>query len=333
MKNTFLIIFGFFITAWCITSCKKDDESPLKNQFIKRTNQPMIVGDSIYFAYGAGSLNGGLSTMQVVASIPGAQGTGFESITHRMTPAGTEETKVVATSVETHDVTSTANLIDTNATTLRYYYVIPEAARGKQISFAFSVTNKAGNKASTSTPYYTISKMDIKRNDMMIATTTDKRYFSIADMKAYTFDEVEAGNLSAKIDFIYSYAATISPSGTAYAYKHTFVSPATNSIYFPAGFTIPDKWTKNSTAMERKIGTMVYDGQLKMDPSITIFIDDMDLINQSFTNSANYVINMTKDGGIFMKTADGKYTAFIYINNVEDANMKVIFSMKRYQNN
>lgn len=332
MKKTYIIISGLLISAVFAASCKKDDTpNPLKNEYIIRTVSPMIVGQKIDFAYGAGSLNGGLSSMQVVASIPGDAGTAFETVTHRTVNA-VDLTTTVATSSVTDGATSTAMLIDTNATTLRYAYVVPEAARGKQVSFTFSAKNKAGNQASTRTPEYTISNMSMARNITLVGTAAGARYFSIADMKAYTQAEVDAGNLSGKIDFVYAYAATVTPTTTAYTYGHSLVSPAASSAYFPNGFTLSSGWTKNSTLMEKKIGTTVYDGQLKGDANINIYVADLDLQRQTFDGSVNYAITLANDGSVFMKTADGKYTAFIYINSVTNASSTAVISLKRYQN-
>ena len=84
--------------------------------------------------------------------------------------------------------------------------------------------------------------------------------------------------------------------------------------------------------MEKKIGTTVYDGQLKNDPNTTIYIDDLDLKQQTFDGSVNYAITLAADGSVFMKTADGKYTAFIYVNSVTNASSTAVISLKRYQN-
>jgi hypothetical protein len=332
MKKITTIVPGLLIAAVLMVSCKKDTttSSMLKNEFIKRTVTPLIVGEKIEFAYGAGTTNSTLSSMEVMASIPGAAGTNFETVTHRTVNA-VDLTKTVATSVVTKDAISTATLIDTNATTLRYIYFIPEAARGKQVSFTFSVTSKTGEKTSTATPPYTISKMDMARNISLVGTAAGARYFSIADMKAYTQAEVDGGNLSGKIDFVYAYAATVTPGTTAYTYGHSLVSPNASAVYFPAGFTIPAAWAKNNTLMEKKIGSTLYDGQLKNDPNNTIFVDDLDLKQQSFDGSANFAINLANDGSVFMKTADGKYTAFIYINSVTNASSTAVISLKRYQ--
>src|SRR4051812_996152 len=123
MKKVTTIIPGLLIAAVLIVSCKKDTttSSTLKNEFIKRTVTPLIVGEKIEIAYGAGTTNSTLSSMEVTASIPGAAGTNFETVTHRTVNA-VDLTKTVATSVVTKDAISTATLIDTNATTLRYIY-------------------------------------------------------------------------------------------------------------------------------------------------------------------------------------------------------------------
>jgi hypothetical protein len=331
MKKLSKLIFGLFLCAAFMASCKKDDKpTNLKNEFIKRTMSPMIVGQTIEFAYGAGSTNGKLSAMQVVASIPGATGTGFETVTHRTVNA-VDLTTVVGSNAVTSGGTSSVTIIDTGATTLRYIYVIPEGARGQQVTFSFSVSNKAGDQASTTTPAYTVSNMDMARNITMVGTATGSRYFSIVDMRSYTQAEVDAGNLSAKIDFVYAYAATITPTTTAYTYGHALVSPAA-STYFPAGFTIPAAWTKNSTPMEKKIGSTLYDGQLKGDVNSNIYVADLDLQQQTFTGSANYAITLANDGSVFMKTADGKYTAFVYVNTVNNTTSTAVISLKRLKN-
>jgi hypothetical protein len=332
MKKLSTLILGVVLCAAFLASCKKDEKIPsLKNEFIKRTTSPLIVGQTIEFAYGAGSTNGKLAGMQVVASIPGATGTGFEIVTHRNVNSAADVTTLVGANAVTNGGTSTVTIIDTNATTLRYIYVIPEAARGQQVNFSFSVSNKSGDNANTATPSYSISKMDMARNFTLVGTVAGSRYFSIANMRSYTQAEVDAGNLSGSIDFVYGYIATVSPSGTAYAYGHALFSPAATT-YYPTGFTLPAAWTKNSTAMEKKSGLTVYDGQLKGDVNNTIFVDDVDMVAQKFDGGTNYAITLAADNSVFMKTADGKYTAFVYINTATNASSTAVISLKRYKN-
>ena len=94
--------------------------------------------------------------------------------------------------------TSQASLI---AATVRYAYVVPAEAKGKNISFTFSSTSSTGAKASYSTPSYPVSKMDMKR--LIELGNEGACYFSIEDMKAYTKEEVTTQSLASKIDFIY----------------------------------------------------------------------------------------------------------------------------------
>lgn len=334
MKRNFnRLMAALMLSSVLLGSCKKEStgDGPLKNEVIKRTVSPLIVGERIELAYGAGSLAGKLAAMQVIASIPGGAGTGFEIVTHRTVNAADLVTTVASNAV-TNAATSSATIIDTNATTLRYYYVIPEAARGQQVSFSFSVTDKAGNNASTTTPAYTISKMDMARNITVVGSATGARYFSIELMRAFTQAQVDSGNLSSKIDFVYAYAATVTPTATPYTFGHSLLSLATPSTYIPPALTIPSAWTKNNTLMEKKIGTTVYDGQLKGDVNNTIFVDDLDLQKQSFAGSVNYSLGMAADGSVFMRTADGKYNAFVFVNTATNASSTAVLSLKRYLN-
>lgn len=331
----YISLYALLSVLILFASCKKEEkEVGLKNDLIKKTITPLLVGEKIQFAYAMGSKKGNLSNATAMASIAGATGTGFEGGSWRAEISGTENFTLVANGLITTGQTSSATFfVDTAASTLRYYYVIPEEARGKEISFEFNSVNKAGDKATYKTPAYKVSRMDMKRTITMVGTAVGACYFSIADMKAYTAAEVNAGNLSSKIDFVYAYAATvvvtIPTPGTA-AYGHSLVSPS--SANFPAGFTIPATWTKNTTLMERKIGIALFDGQLKGDVNIGLYIDDLDLQKQSFTGSAAYALGLTTDGGTFMKTADGKYTAYIYVNTVTNATSTAVISIKRYQN-
>ena len=331
MKKIYIIIFSLFLSSVIVSSCKKDEDqkdAEFKNDFIKKTLMPLIVGEKIEFAYGMGTQSGKLTNVKAVANIPGATGTFWEPFTWRTTTGGVNVSKVVAKDMSTVGNTSTAVIIDTNATTLRYFYTIPEASRGQNVSFEFSAQNSLGQTVSVKTPTYRVTKMDMVRNITLVGSATGARYFSIADGKAYTLAEVEANNLSAKIDFVYAYAATITPTTTAYPYGHSFVSPSVTG-YFPAGFTINPAWTKATTLMERKIGNTLYDGQLKNDANVGIYVDELDLAQQEFNGSAAFAITMTQDAGIFMKTADGRHVAFIYINSVNNGTSTAVISMKR----
>jgi len=50
------------------------------------------------------------------------------------------------------------------------------------------------------------------------------------------------------------------------------------------------------------------------------------------SQALDFVLNFTTDEGAFMKTADGKYLAYIYVNTVNAAGT-IRVSIKRYQVN
>lgn len=274
MKHIFRFVIFWLCLSGILLSCKKESTiTNLKNDVIKKTVSPLVVGEKIEFAYAIGSLNGKLNSAQVIASIPGAAGTGFEPFSWRTVNAVNISSAVARDCITKNEVSS-AVFIDTNASTLRYFYVVPEEARGKEISFQFSCDNQSGDHANFKLPSYKVAQMTMKKNITMVATATGARYFSIEDMKAYTLAEVQSSNLSAKIDFVYAYSPTIAVGTQSYTYAHAFVS-ANEANYFPSGFTIPGTWTKNSTSMEKKLN--VWDGQLAGSTNMDIFVDDLDL--------------------------------------------------------
>lgn len=324
-----IVITGIICSfLFSFASCSdKDDDTALKNDLIKRTVSPLLTGEKIEFAYAMGCPEGKLKSARVTASVAGQDGTNFEPYTW-YTENGTDKSVVVAEDCKTEGNVSTAKIIDSEATTLRYYYVIPEELRGKEVSFVFSSETQDNKVATYKTPAYKISNMDMRKNIVLTGTDTGARYFSIEDMKAYTLQEVEAGNLSAKIDFVYAYAPKKTVGETQYDYKHVFFSTAATG-YYPDNFTVPETWTKRSTSMEKKL--YMWDGQLKDDKNNAIFVDDIDLQKQSFNNSADFVLDIRTEGSVFMKTADGKYVAYFYINKVDDAKKTAQIGIKRYK--
>jgi hypothetical protein len=312
-----------------MAACSKNDgEQLIKNDLIKRTTSPLVVGEKIYFAYAAASVDGTLKSMRVEASTPGGAGTGYEPYTWRTGSDGVDVSTEVASSCSTNGVLSEATLkSDVKSTTLRYYYTIPESLKGKEVSFVFSAVSSTGHEITMSTPSYKVSMVDMQKNITMTSADDGARYFSIEDMKAYTLAEVEAGNLSAKIDFVYAYAPKKSVGTNQYDYKHALFSPAA-AAYYPDGFSIPASWTKNSTLMDKKL--YVWDGQLKNDPNNGIYVDDLDLQEQTFDNSVDYVLDIRTEGSVFMQTASKKYVAYIYINSVTDATGTAVVGIKRY---
>ena len=325
-------------------SCSDDDDSTLRNDLIKKTVAPAIAGEKIEFAYAMGTQMGQLGQAEARASISGAEGTGFElnswftarnklvvnGVTYQ---AGDDVPVQTVKDASTNGATSTATMMDKVdehymnpavafgtsqasliAATVRYAYVVPAEAKGKNISFTFSSTSSTGAKASYSTPSYPVSKMDMKR--LIELGNEGACYFSIEDMKAYTKEEVTTQSLASKIDFIYIYQAKLN----GYDYKHSFVSPGTDPKYIvPAGAT-------NKTPMEKRAN--VRDAQLKGEAP-NVYIDDVDFQSLDLGAAVDYALTFSKDDGAFMKTANGKYAAYVYVNKIDDSG-KMTISIKRY---
>lgn len=331
-------------------SCSDDDDSSLKNDLIKKTTAPAIVGEKIEFAYAMGAQTGKLQTAEARASIAGAQGTGFELFSYYTTrttiqidgvnyTAGNEVPVRSVRETNTSGAISSAtmedqideiyinptvahgkNKVDLIAATVRYAYVVPEEARGKNISFSFSSKSTTGETASYSTPEYPVSKMDMKR--LIVMTSGDVCYFSIANMAAYTKEQVESQNLSDKIDFVYIHKDKLGD----FNYGHSFVSLGTDSKYIATPEVIPSNWAKTKTPMEARRDN-VRDAQLKGSMP-AVYLDDIDFQTLNLNEAVDYTLGLNTDGGAFMKTADGKYAAYIYVNKIAAGTMTV--SIKRY---
>ena len=68
----------FSTIALACFACSSDDESGLKNDMIKKTTAPAIIGEKIEFAYAMGTTEGRLAKAEAIASFAGATGTDFE---------------------------------------------------------------------------------------------------------------------------------------------------------------------------------------------------------------------------------------------------------------
>jgi hypothetical protein len=350
MKLFFYVLF--IIPILLFFSCKDDVVSNMKNDMIKKTTAPAIVGQSIEFAYAMGTTSGRLGTADVVSSKPGASGTGFglySYFTARGTmvvngitySAGSDIPLKTVQETSTSGATSTATMmekVDANyinptipfgtsqtdliAATIRYYYIVPEEARGGKMSFLFSSKSTTGETAEYQTPEYNVSKMDMKR--LISMNNGGACYFSIADMAAYTKDEVASQNLSGKIDFVYIYQAQLN----GFTYGQSFVSPGTDPKYIAVPSAIPDGWTKNKTLMEKRVD--VRDSQLKGNIP-DVYIDDIDFERLDLNAAVDYVLSFNAEEGAFMKTADGKYAAYVFVNSLATTNGGTMtVSIKRY---
>lgn len=337
------------VIALSCFSCSDDDDSSLKNDLIKKTVAPAIAGEKMEFAYAMGAQSGQLGTAEVRASIAGAEGTNIEpyswftartkmEINGITYSAGTDVPLQTVKEASTNGTLSTATMMEkvdqhymnptvafgTNqapliAATVRYAYIVPAEAKGKNVSFTFSSTSSTGDKASYSTPSYPVSKMDMKR--LIEMGNQGACYFSIEEMKAYTKEEVVAQSMASKIDFIYIYQDKLN----GFDYKHSFVSPATDPQFIAIAGIVPAGAT-NKTLIEKHAN--IRDAQLKGEAP-NVYIDDIDFQTLDISHAVDYALTFSKDDGAFMKTADGKYAAYVYVNSIDNSG-KMTVSIKRY---
>lgn len=293
----------------------------LQNDCIKRSLGPNVVGLNIEFAYAMAlpQSKGNIVSAQVEATIAGATGTFLENRSFHASSNGTDVPDTIGTpSVTSGTNTEVTFTKDTCAATLRYYYKIPEEARGKTVSFKFTARASNGQTVSYDMGPYSVTKMDMKLD--LVLSDNNKSYLSVADMAAYTADEASAN--PAKIDLVYLYRSI-----TGISFLHALVSPA-NSEYLPE-ITLPSG-VNNSTPFWKKYG--LRDQQLAR-LQYGIYIDDVDFEALDFTNAPNYGINMKVESGAWIETADKKYRAYIFVNKVDNAKKEMTVSIKRYTMN
>ena len=309
------------------SSCKKDSyalpvaSDKLQNQAIKRTLGPNIVGQQIEFAYAMAILpsKGKLASCTAEASIAGAPGTYMENRSFHTEQTGADVGDTVGLPSVTNGTTTTVTYtVDTSAATLRYYYVIPEAARGKTVTIKFTATSSDGESISTTMGPYTIAQMDMKLN--MKVSNDNMMYISIADSTVY--NAADAATHAASIDLVYLYRNR--PNS---AFNHALVAPAADTQYLP-DVTLPTG--VNRTAKLRKTFNLQDHNLAPNEQYGGIFIDDIDFQQLDLTGSPNYAINLKQDAGVWVETADGKYRAYIFFNSVSNSSGSAVISMKRY---
>ena len=310
-----------FILLLCLSfsffACEDDkDDTLLKNNCLKRTLGPNVVGENIYFAYAMALPyhTGKILSAQVEASIKGAEGTYLENNSYYTNAEGVDVPVLVGNPCTTKDkLTQVEFCVDTCAATLRYYYKIPEEARGQSVSFTFSAKADNGETVSMVMGPYKIAKMEMVRN---LKFDDDDCYISIEDMAIY--NEAEAAAIPDKIDLIYTWQRVST-------YGHSFAAPAADSqwlpdINLPAGVNRDDK-------IRREFGMI--DSHLTDEPNNGTYIDDIDFETIDLSNMPDYIVNMKDKGGMWIETQDGKYRAFIYLNSLLTIPGGTL-SMKRY---
>ena len=306
-----------------LAACKKEEykipepASELKNDCIKRTLGPNIVSLPIEFTYAMAlpRTQGKLVSAQVEASIAGATGTYLE---HRSfyTNSGGQDVGVTVGNPSVNDgkFTRVAYTVDTNAATLRYFYVIPEEARGSSVSFTFSATSSDGKTVTFKMGPYNIAKMNIKRT--LAVSNNNNAYISIEDMAVYNSTAAAAN--AGKIDLVYLFRAT--PT----SFTHALVSPAADPIYLP-GVTLPAgvnrsvKINKVFNLQDRNLANLQFG----------IYIDDKDFQEINLSGAPNYALGLRAEAGVWVETVDGKYKAYIFVNSI-NANGSAVISMLRY---
>jgi hypothetical protein len=331
-NNSLLLLLTLLLS---VAACKEkeytipDAVSELSNDCIKRSQGPNIVSLPIEFAYAMAlpKSQGKLVSAQVEASIAGASGTYLEHNSYYTSGSGQDiPVRIATASVNDGNRTKVTFDVDTNAATLRYFYIVPEEARGKTVSFTFSAVSSEGKTVSYNMGPYTISKMDIVRN--LRVNNIDTNYISISDMTVYNKNTVAAN--AGKVDLVYLYRAT--PA----AFTHALVSPAADPQYLP-GFTLPAGLNR-STKIRRtfNVGNIPIDynlvrsfGTYVSSTASNNYIDDRDFQEISLSDAPNYALGLRAEAGAWLETADGRYRAYLFINTV-NANGSAVISMLRY---
>lgn len=323
--HTFLMLALLAMTIGCE---KKDYALPtpkdaLQNDVIKRSLGPNIATQQIEFAYAMAlpETRGKLVKATVEASIAGAAGTFLEHRSFYTNPIGGADVPVVVGDPSTTDakgMTTVNFTVDTFAATLRYYYVVPDEARGKSVTFKFTVTSSNGETATYSMGPYTVAKMTMKR--LINVSDNNLMYISLQDMAAYNATDAAAN--AGKIDLVYLYRTY-----TTSQFNHALVSPAASAADYLPGVTLPAGVNRNN--LLRKVFNL-QDFNLAQS-QFGIYIDDLDFEKLDLANSPNFAINLKAEAGVWVETADKKYRAYIYFNSVNNGAKTAVISIKRYE--
>ena len=327
MKISHIICMAVLILA---TACTEDLQKvgpvigkDLSVDCLNRTLGPTIVGTQMEFVFAMAlpRAKGKIVSAKVEASIAGAEGTFMEHRSAHTSAAGQDVFITIGepavTSGGKTDVTFNR---DTCAAALRYYYKIPAEARGKEVTFNFSSTCSTGETLTYKMGPYKIRDMYMQRN---LTVTAENCYISIADMAVY--DATQAASNASKIDLVYLYRVMNQMEGTTSinVFAHAFVSPACDAQWRP-GITIPSG-VNNNTPIRRVYG--LRDRHLA-DLQYGVYVDDIDLRQNDLTNMPNYALRVLNEYGIWVKTQDGQYSAYIYVNSVNNTAGSAVISMK-----
>lgn len=321
LKLTYPILLAAIVM---LTGCEKEEyaiptsEEVLQNDLIKRSLGPNIVGQPIEFAYAMAILpdKGKLVSATVEASFPGATGTLLENRSFNTNGSGVDVPVQIGDPSVTHGTITTVTYTrDTSAATLRYFYVVPEEARGKDVSFTFSATSSNGETVSYKAGPYKVAKLDMIRN--LAVSNNNAAYISIENMAVYNAANAAAN--AGKIDLVYLFRNL-----TTSMFNHALVSPAADPQYLP-GVTLP-AGVNRSTKILKVFNLQDYD---LARTQVGVYIDDRDFEQINLADAPNFAINLRAEAGTWVETADGKYKAYVYLNSV-NANGSAVISIKRY---
>ncbi len=313
-----------FALLLAMAGCKEKDyaipepKGVLQNDAIKRSIGPNLVGQPIEFTYAMAlpAERGKLVSAQVDASIAGAPATLLEHRSFHTNSSGQDIGVVVGSpSVNKDNSTTMTFSKDTMAATLRYYYVVPEEARGKSVKFTFTGKSSNGETVTYNLGPYNISVQDMKLDLKPVDNAAC--YISIEDMAVYT--AAEAATRPEKIDLVYVYRTTTN-------YLHSFVAPGANAQYLP-GVTLPTGVNRAT----KLIRTWNLRDQQLARLQFGVFIDDVDFEKQTFDAATDAAINTKAEAGLWVLTADGKYKAYVFVNAVSNTAKSATVSIKRYR--
>lgn len=321
----------YYTAALLLALCACDDDpqllhdavTSLSNDCIKRSLPvaPNIVNNDIEFAYAMAIPTelGKLASAQVVASIAGAEGTRLDPNSYYTNNSGQDIPVRVANDSQTSGGTTSVEFsVDTCASTLRYYYKIPEEAKGKEVQFTFSVKSSNGQTAQYKMGPYKISKMDMTLNQTV---TPQNCFLSFGNegeaVHVYSAEEVKNDpSLLPKIDLMYAYSTKADLGHAVY----TASSPAEymDGAALPEGFVNDTRMLKMYGLTDRQLADLQYNK----------YIDDLDFLTLNMDKTINYILGLKEESGIWLETADGKYRAYVFVNSTENENM--VISVKRY---
>lgn len=315
----------FFSLCLSMAACKDDKYTvpapgnELQNDCIKRTLGPNVAGLKIEFAYAIAlpAAKGKIVSAQVEASIAGDAATYLENKSYYTNGSGEDVGIPIGDpSVNEGPLTKVAFTKDTNAVALRYYYVIPKAAQGKEVKFTFSARSSNGETVSYTMGPYTISKMDMVLD--LPVKNGDACFISIADMAVYNATDAVAN--AGKIDLVYLYRSI-----SGISFNHALVAPAADTAYLPgvvlpAGVNRDTKIRKTWNLRDFHLARLQYG----------VYIDDLDFQQLDMKDAPDYAINLKTEAGAWVETADGKYRAYIFMNKADDGKKSATISIKRY---